>query len=106
MPESLSRPPKAVHHFRRVAILFAGGPAPGAGVRRALHDRRRDAHREHVEHGQPGDQQQVGHREEGPRVGRYGAEHGTREPRQQAEPGVHAGETGDVEQGKSNRTPL
>jgi 6-phosphofructokinase 1 len=32
MPESLSRPPKAVHHFRRVAILFAGGPAPGANA--------------------------------------------------------------------------
>jgi 6-phosphofructokinase 1 len=32
MPELLSRPPKAVHHFRRVAILFAGGPAPGANA--------------------------------------------------------------------------
>jgi 6-phosphofructokinase 1 len=32
MSESLSRPPKAVHHFRRVAILFAGGPAPGANA--------------------------------------------------------------------------
>jgi 6-phosphofructokinase len=32
MPESLSRPPKAAHHFRRVAILFAGGPAPGANA--------------------------------------------------------------------------
>ena len=30
--ESLSRPPKAAHHFRRVAILFAGGPAPGANA--------------------------------------------------------------------------
>jgi 6-phosphofructokinase len=32
MSESLSRPPKAVHHFHRVAILFAGGPAPGANA--------------------------------------------------------------------------
>jgi 6-phosphofructokinase 1 len=32
MPESLSRPPKAAHQFRRVAILFAGGPAPGANA--------------------------------------------------------------------------
>jgi 6-phosphofructokinase len=32
MPESLSRPPKAAHHFRRIAILFAGGPAPGANA--------------------------------------------------------------------------
>ena len=32
MTESLSRPPKAAHHFRRVAILFAGGPAPGANA--------------------------------------------------------------------------
>ena len=32
MTESLSRPPKAVHQFRRVAILFAGGPAPGANA--------------------------------------------------------------------------
>jgi 6-phosphofructokinase 1 len=32
MTESLSRPPQAVHHFRRVAILFAGGPAPGANA--------------------------------------------------------------------------
>jgi len=32
MPESLSRPDRAVHHFRRVAILFAGGPAPGANA--------------------------------------------------------------------------
>ena len=32
MVESLSRPPKGAHHFRRVAILFAGGPAPGANA--------------------------------------------------------------------------
>jgi 6-phosphofructokinase 1 len=32
MNEPLSRPPKAAHHFRRVAILFAGGPAPGANA--------------------------------------------------------------------------
>ena len=32
MPESLSRPPKAAHQFRRIAILFAGGPAPGANA--------------------------------------------------------------------------
>ena len=32
MSESLSRPPKGDHHFRRVAILFAGGPAPGANA--------------------------------------------------------------------------
>ena len=32
MTESLSRPPKAAHHFRRVAILFAGGPAPAANA--------------------------------------------------------------------------
>ena len=32
MSESLSRPPKASHQFRRVAILFAGGPAPGANA--------------------------------------------------------------------------
>ena len=32
MSESLSRPPKGNHHFRRVAILFAGGPAPGANA--------------------------------------------------------------------------
>jgi ATP-dependent phosphofructokinase / diphosphate-dependent phosphofructokinase len=32
MSESLSRPDRAVHHFRRVAILFAGGPAPGANA--------------------------------------------------------------------------
>ena len=29
---SLSRPPKAAHQFRRVAILFAGGPAPAANA--------------------------------------------------------------------------
>jgi 6-phosphofructokinase 1 len=32
MPESLARPDRATHHFRRVAILFAGGPAPGANA--------------------------------------------------------------------------
>ena len=32
MSESLSPPPKGVHQFRRVAILFAGGPAPGANA--------------------------------------------------------------------------
>jgi len=32
MSESLSRPPKADHQFHRVAILFAGGPAPGANA--------------------------------------------------------------------------
>ncbi len=32
MSESLSRPPKGSHQFRRVAILFAGGPAPGANA--------------------------------------------------------------------------
>lgn len=32
MSESLSRPPKGAHQFRRVAILFAGGPAPGANA--------------------------------------------------------------------------
>jgi len=32
MHETLARPPKAVHQFRRVAILFAGGPAPGANA--------------------------------------------------------------------------
>lgn len=30
--ESLSRPSKASYQFRRVAILFAGGPAPGANA--------------------------------------------------------------------------
>ena len=32
MSESLSRPPKGDHQFRRVAILFAGGPAPAANA--------------------------------------------------------------------------
>ncbi|NBV45700.1 MAG: 6-phosphofructokinase [Planctomycetia bacterium] len=32
MHETLARPPKAIHQFRRVAILFAGGPAPGANA--------------------------------------------------------------------------
>jgi ATP-dependent phosphofructokinase / diphosphate-dependent phosphofructokinase len=32
MTESLARPPQPAHHFRRVAILFAGGPAPGANA--------------------------------------------------------------------------
>ncbi|MCA9229384.1 MAG: 6-phosphofructokinase [Planctomycetales bacterium] len=33
MPDStLSRPPKTPHNFRRVAILFAGGPAPAANA--------------------------------------------------------------------------
>jgi len=32
MSESLSRPAQVVHQFRRVAILFAGGPAPGANA--------------------------------------------------------------------------
>jgi len=32
MTEALSRPPQDTHHFRRVAILFAGGPAPGANA--------------------------------------------------------------------------
>ena len=32
MSESLSRPPKAIHQFRRIAILFAGGPAPAANA--------------------------------------------------------------------------
>jgi len=32
MDEPLSRPPKGAHTFRRVAILFAGGPAPGANA--------------------------------------------------------------------------
>lgn len=32
MPSSLSRPPKPSHNFRRVAILFAGGPAPAANA--------------------------------------------------------------------------
>jgi 6-phosphofructokinase 1 len=29
---TLSRPPKMLHNFRRAAILFAGGPAPGANA--------------------------------------------------------------------------
>jgi 6-phosphofructokinase len=32
MSTSLSRPPKPEHDFKRVAILFAGGPAPGANA--------------------------------------------------------------------------
>jgi ATP-dependent phosphofructokinase / diphosphate-dependent phosphofructokinase len=32
MSESLSSPPKPVHAFSKVAILFAGGPAPGANA--------------------------------------------------------------------------
>ena len=32
MSESLSRPAQVVHQFRRIAILFAGGPAPGANA--------------------------------------------------------------------------
>src|SRR5450755_4700113 len=37
MPEStksstMSRPPRMQHNFHRVAILFAGGPAPGANA--------------------------------------------------------------------------
>jgi 6-phosphofructokinase 1 len=32
MSESVSRAPQSTHHFRRVAILFAGGPAPGANA--------------------------------------------------------------------------
>jgi 6-phosphofructokinase len=32
MPGSLSRPPKKEHEFRRVAIVFAGGPAPAANA--------------------------------------------------------------------------
>jgi len=33
MPDdTLSRPPKTKHNFRRVAILFAGGPAPAANA--------------------------------------------------------------------------
>ncbi len=32
MPTTLSRPPKVHHSFRRVAILFAGGPAPAANA--------------------------------------------------------------------------
>ncbi len=32
MPTTLSRPPKVHHNFKRVAILFAGGPAPAANA--------------------------------------------------------------------------
>ena len=32
MASSLSRPPKAAHNMKRVAILFAGGPAPAANA--------------------------------------------------------------------------
>ncbi|EAQ81236.1 6-phosphofructokinase [Blastopirellula marina] len=32
MPNTLARPPKKQHNFRRVAILFAGGPAPAANA--------------------------------------------------------------------------
>ncbi len=32
MPTTLSRPPKVHHDFKRVAILFAGGPAPAANA--------------------------------------------------------------------------
>lgn len=32
MAESLSRPQQPAHQFRRIAILFAGGPAPGANA--------------------------------------------------------------------------
>jgi 6-phosphofructokinase 1 len=32
MANPLSRPPKAAHNLRRVAILFAGGPAPAANA--------------------------------------------------------------------------
>ena len=32
MPTTLSRPPKVHHNFQRVAILFAGGPAPAANA--------------------------------------------------------------------------
>ena len=32
MASSLSRPPKASHNMKRVAILFAGGPAPAANA--------------------------------------------------------------------------
>jgi 6-phosphofructokinase 1 len=32
MSESVSRAPQSTHHFRRIAILFAGGPAPGANA--------------------------------------------------------------------------
>ena len=32
MTNTLTRPPKTPHKFRRVAILFAGGPAPAANA--------------------------------------------------------------------------
>ncbi len=32
MASTLSRPPRTEHNFRRAAILFAGGPAPGANA--------------------------------------------------------------------------
>lgn len=32
MPTTLSRPPKVHHNFKRVAMLFAGGPAPAANA--------------------------------------------------------------------------
>jgi 6-phosphofructokinase 1 len=32
MPSPLSRPPRATHNLHRVAILFAGGPAPAANA--------------------------------------------------------------------------
>ncbi|QDS99870.1 6-phosphofructokinase [Adhaeretor mobilis] len=32
MAETLSRPPRTTHNFRKAAILFAGGPAPGANA--------------------------------------------------------------------------
>ena len=31
-PSTMARPPRMQHNFRRVAILFAGGPAPGANA--------------------------------------------------------------------------
>jgi 6-phosphofructokinase len=32
MPNSMSAPPKSISEFRRVAVLFAGGPAPAANA--------------------------------------------------------------------------
>ena len=32
MTNSLSRPPQPEHNFKRVAILFSGGPAPAANA--------------------------------------------------------------------------
>ena len=32
MDNTLARPPKTEHSFNRVAILFAGGPAPAANA--------------------------------------------------------------------------